>query len=119
MGAPSLSVTFTSASRPDRRPRYFLAEDAPGADALYVLGICSNSGLGRRPNPLHREVADAAASPLSRPWCLYFIHGNRDFILGRQFAKRANMTVLGDPCVIELLRRAGAAEPRGSALHPG
>ena len=24
----------------------FLAEDAPGADALYVLGICSNSGLG-------------------------------------------------------------------------
>jgi UDP-2,3-diacylglucosamine hydrolase len=32
----------------------------------------------------------------------FFIHGNRDFLLGDAYARRARMTLLPDPCVIEI-----------------
>ena len=33
---------------------------------------------------------------------LYYIHGNRDFLLGKSFATRASLQILPDPSVIEL-----------------
>ena len=33
---------------------------------------------------------------------LYFMHGNRDFLLGPRFAQSAGMTILPDPTVIQL-----------------
>lgn len=32
---------------------------------------------------------------------IYFIHGNRDFLLGPAFANLSGMTLLSDPCVLE------------------
>lgn len=100
-----ISDIHLSQGRPDMTAALvrFLAEDAPGADALYVLGDLFEFWIGDDdPNPLHREVADAFLALSQQGVPLYFIHGNRDFLLGRQFAKRAGMTLLGDPCVIEL-----------------
>ncbi len=100
-----ISDIHLSQGRPDMTAALvrFLAEDAPGADALYVLGDLFEFWVGDDdPNPLHREVADAFLALSQQGVPLYFIHGNRDFLLGRQFAKRAGMTLLGDPCVIEL-----------------
>lgn len=100
-----ISDIHLSQGRPDMTAALvrFLAEDAPGADALYVLGDLFEFWIGDDdPNPLHREVADAFLALSQQGVPLYFIHGNRDFLLGRQFAKRAGMILLGDPCVIEL-----------------
>ena len=100
-----ISDIHLSQGRPDMTAALvrFLAEEAPGADALYVLGDLFEFWIGDDdPNPLHREVADAFLALSQQGVPLYFIHGNRDFLLGRQFAKRAGMTLLGDPCVIEL-----------------
>lgn len=37
---------------------------------------------------------------------IYFMHGNRDFLLGRFFAEKSGMTVLPEPSVIELNKTA-------------
>lgn len=44
------------------------------------------------------SVLRAAAQRLD----LYFMHGNRDFLLGPVFAKACGMTLLNDPCILEL-----------------
>jgi len=33
---------------------------------------------------------------------IYFMHGNRDFLLGAEYAKRAGMELLADPTIVEL-----------------
>ncbi|MGL5295201.1 MAG: UDP-2,3-diacylglucosamine diphosphatase, partial [Aeromonas sp.] len=77
--------------------------DAPGADALYVLGDLFEYWIGDDdPNPLHQQIATAFLALSQQNVPIYFIHGNRDFLLGQHFAKRAGMTRLNDPCVIEL-----------------
>ncbi|MGL4250616.1 MAG: UDP-2,3-diacylglucosamine diphosphatase [Aeromonas sp.] len=81
----------------------FLAKEAVGADALYVLGDLFEFWIGDDdPNPLHQQIADAFLALSQQNLPIYFIHGNRDFLLGQQFATRAGMTLLGDPCVIDL-----------------
>lgn len=54
-----ISDIHLSQGRPDMTAALvrFLAEDAPGADALYVLGDLFEFWIGDDdPNPLHREV---------------------------------------------------------------
>lgn len=100
-----ISDIHLSDTRPDMTAALvrFLQDDAPGADALYVLGDLFEFWVGDDdPNPLHTQVADAFLTLSQQGVPLYFIHGNRDFLLGKQFAKRAGMTLLGDPCVIDL-----------------
>lgn len=100
-----ISDIHLSNARPDMTAAlvHFLEQDAPGADALYVLGDLFEFWIGDDdPNPLHGQVADAFLALSQQGVPVYFIHGNRDFLLGRQFARRAGMTLLGDPCIIEL-----------------
>lgn len=100
-----ISDIHLSQARPDMTAALvrFLEREAPGADALYVLGDLFEFWIGDDdPNALHGQVADAFLALSQQGVPLYFIHGNRDFLLGRQFARRAGMTLLGDPCVIDL-----------------
>lgn len=100
-----ISDIHLCAARPDMTAALvrFLAHDAPGADALYVLGDLFEFWIGDDDlTALHQEVAAAFLTLSQQGVPIYFIHGNRDFMLGKQFAKRAGMTLLGDPCVIEL-----------------
>lgn len=79
---------------------HFLRREAPYADALYILGDLFETWIGDDdPNPLHAEVA-AALRQLSVP--CYFIHGNRDFLLGKHFAHAAGMTLLPEETLLEL-----------------
>ncbi|MFM4963005.1 UDP-2,3-diacylglucosamine diphosphatase [Aeromonas bivalvium] len=100
-----ISDIHLSEARPDMTAAllHFLQQEALGADALYVLGDLFEFWIGDDdPNPLHREVADAFLALGRRGVPLYFIHGNRDFLLGQDFARRAGMTLLPDPCIIDL-----------------
>src|SRR5512135_2350829 len=80
----------------------FLATDARQAQALYILGDLFESWIGDDDDcALAAEVAQALSALRDRGVPVFFMHGNRDFLLGRDYARRAGMTLLTDPAVLE------------------
>ncbi|KXF81505.1 UDP-2,3-diacylglucosamine diphosphatase [Enterovibrio coralii] len=81
----------------------FIQGEATQASALYVLGDLFESWIGDDDEtPLHLSVAEAFKTLHDRGIPVYFIHGNRDFLVGKRFAKLAGMTLLPEHCVIDL-----------------
>ena len=81
----------------------FLDGEARDADALYILGDLFEAWVGDDdPSEAGTFVAARlkALADAGVPVC--FIRGNRDFLLGDAYAKRAGMTILPDPAVILL-----------------
>lgn len=73
----------------------FLAGEAREADALYILGDLFEAWIGDDdPNPLHQHIAAAIKALVDSGVPCYFIHGNRDFLLGARFARESGMTLL-------------------------
>ncbi|TLY50344.1 MAG: UDP-2,3-diacylglucosamine diphosphatase [Gammaproteobacteria bacterium] len=80
-----------------------LAGAAREADALYILGDLFESWIGDDDDaPLPARIAQATRALRDTGVPVYFMHGNRDFLLGADYAARAGMTLLADPAVIEL-----------------
>lgn len=93
-----------AADRPDITAAFlrFLREQAVKADALYILGDLFEVWIGDdNPDPLLDTVATALAE-LSPQLPVYFIHGNRDFMLRQGYASRAGMQLLPQQQVINL-----------------
>jgi UDP-2,3-diacylglucosamine hydrolase len=93
-----------SADRPDITTAFlqFITDKASKADALYILGDLFEVWIGDdNPEPLLDTVA-TALSLLSRQVPIYFIHGNRDFVLKQGYASRASMQLLPPQQVIDL-----------------
>ncbi len=81
----------------------FLKEEAKNIDALYILGDFFESWIGDdNPNLHDKQIIDALRTFSESEAPVYFMHGNRDFLLSKAFAKRNGMTLLPDPCSIEL-----------------
>jgi len=81
----------------------FLADEARKADALYILGDLFESWIGDDDDaPLATRIAHALRSLRDSGVPIYFMHGNRDFLLGAEYAKRAGMELLADPTIVEL-----------------
>ena len=84
----------------------FLAGDARKADALYILGDLFEAWIGDDdPNPLHHEMAAAIKSLADSGVPCFFIHGNRDFLLGKRYARESGMTLLPEEQVLDLYGR--------------
>ncbi|WP_260512630.1 UDP-2,3-diacylglucosamine diphosphatase [Serratia fonticola] len=84
----------------------FLQREAVHADALYILGDLFEAWIGDDdPEPLHREIAAALKALHQAGVPCYFIHGNRDFLLGKRFAKQSGMILLPEEQVVELYGR--------------
>ena len=84
----------------------FLAGEARKADALYILGDLFEAWIGDDdPNPLHHQMAAAIKAVSDSGVPCYFIHGNRDFLLGKRFARESGMTLLPEEKVLELYGR--------------
>ena len=80
-----------------------LAGEARQADALYILGDLFESWIGDDDDSaLGLRTAQALRGLRDSGVPIYFMHGNRDFLLGDAYAARAGMTLLPDPSVIEL-----------------
>ncbi|WP_370302890.1 UDP-2,3-diacylglucosamine diphosphatase [Rheinheimera baltica] len=93
-----------AADRPDITAAFlhFLRAQAIHADALYILGDLFEVWIGDdNPEPLLDTVATALAT-LSAQVPVYFIHGNRDFVLRQGYASRAGMQLLPQLQVINL-----------------
>ena len=81
----------------------FLAKVAPGADALYILGDLFEYWVGddglALPFPA-RVAASLRAAASGTP--VFFMHGNRDFLVAARFASETGATLLADPTVVDL-----------------
>jgi len=84
----------------------FLQGEARHADALYILGDLFEAWIGDDdPNPLHREIAIAIKALLDSGVPCFFVHGNRDFLLGKRYARDCGMTLLAEETVLDLYGR--------------
>ncbi|MGL4681762.1 MAG: UDP-2,3-diacylglucosamine diphosphatase [Hafnia alvei] len=81
----------------------FLQRDAYQADALYILGDFFEYWIGDDdPQLLHREIAEALRDLTAFGVPCYFIHGNRDFLIGKRFAQECGMTLLPQETLLTL-----------------
>jgi UDP-2,3-diacylglucosamine hydrolase len=89
--------------RPEANERFigFLERKARGAAALYILGDffeywVGDDGLG--------EAFNGVIAGLLRklPIPLYFMHGNRDFLIGERFCEATGARLLADPTLSEI-----------------
>ncbi|MGY1459251.1 MULTISPECIES: UDP-2,3-diacylglucosamine diphosphatase [unclassified Luteimonas] len=81
----------------------FLDGEARSADALYILGDLFEAWVGDDdPSDTGAFVADHLAALAAFGVPVHFMHGNRDFLLGAAYARRAGMRLLEDPTVIDL-----------------
>jgi UDP-2,3-diacylglucosamine hydrolase len=84
----------------------FLRGEAQSADALYILGDLFEAWIGDDdPNPLHREMAAAIKALVDSGVPCFFIHGNRDFLIGKRYARECGMTLLPEEQVLDLYGR--------------
>ncbi|RDV24301.1 UDP-2,3-diacylglucosamine diphosphatase [Alteromonas aestuariivivens] len=80
----------------------FLQNDAPEAEALYVLGDLFEVWIGDDDvTPFNDKIA-AAFRAVSQKLPVFFIHGNRDFAIRKGWADKAGMTLLPEQAVIDL-----------------
>jgi len=81
----------------------FLRRDARQAEALYILGDLFEAWIGDDESaPLHAEIAAELRALTRSGTPCYFIHGNRDFLVGKRFARSCGMTLLPEEKVLEL-----------------
>ena len=81
---------------------HFLTNEAPNAEALYVLGDLFEYWIGDdNITPLSVSVAKAFKQ-LSTTVPIFFIHGNRDFGIRQKWADSAGITLLPEQYVIDL-----------------
>jgi UDP-2,3-diacylglucosamine hydrolase len=82
----------------------FLSGAAKGADALYVLGDLFEYWVGDDDldDPLNDSVAQGFAELAANGTAVFFMHGNRDVLVGAEFAARSRARLLEDPALIDL-----------------
>ncbi|MGB0468810.1 MAG: UDP-2,3-diacylglucosamine diphosphatase [Pontibacterium sp.] len=100
-----ISDLHLSEQRPDltRALLNFLREDAAHCDQLYLLGDIFDAWIGddfAQPSflPLIKAFNQLSASGTR----IFFQHGNRDFLLGKNFANQISATLLPEQVVIDL-----------------
>ena len=73
-------------------------------DTLYVLGDLFDywAGDDDADAPLHRATGEAFKRTASRGIALYFLPGNRDFLIGGAFCEAARLTALADNVAFDL-----------------
>ena len=80
----------------------FMLEPQAG-DTLYILGDFFNYWIGDDvKHPYIEQIQQVLKATKDRGVNLYFMHGNRDFLIGKDFCEAAGMTLLDDPTVIQL-----------------
>jgi UDP-2,3-diacylglucosamine hydrolase len=82
----------------------FCEKEAPKAQAVFILGDLFEYWVGddtSASSPFQQEVLSALAN-LSAKTKTYYVHGNRDFLIGSSFLKKTGMTLLADPSLVDI-----------------
>ena len=81
----------------------FLAGPAGKAEAVYILGDLFEFWIGDDAlSTTAQQVAKATAALRASGVPCYFMHGNRDFLLGESYASIAGMNLLPETHVVDL-----------------
>lgn len=82
----------------------FLARRATQAQALYLLGDLFDAWPGDDDldEPFHRAIVDALRRVSDAGVAVYWIAGNRDFLVGAEFARASGATMLAEPHVVTI-----------------
>jgi UDP-2,3-diacylglucosamine hydrolase len=107
VGGPTLFISdlHLDAERPDITAQFvdFLDHEARHAAGLYILGDLFEAWIGDDdPDPDKQRVIAALKSLTRSGVPVYLIHGNRDFLIGRRFARETGVKLLPDGTMIEL-----------------
>lgn len=100
-----ISDLHLEAERPEIGEQFlaFLQGPARDADALYILGDLFEVWVGDDdPSPYFAGIKAAIRALSDSGVPVYFMHGNRDFSIGEQFARETGVTLLQDPHAMEL-----------------
>lgn len=82
----------------------FCEKDAPKVEAVFILGDLFEYWVGDDAvlhSPFQQEVKRSLAT-LSTKVKTFYIHGNRDFLLGHDFLSKAGVTLLPDPSKVTI-----------------
>ncbi|MGL6172362.1 MAG: UDP-2,3-diacylglucosamine diphosphatase [Vibrio sp.] len=100
-----ISDLHLSAHQPEITAAFiqFMREQATQADALYVLGDLFDFWVGDDDPSVFAQQIKAEFRQLTQQGVpCYLIKGNRDFLLGPQFAKQTGVQLLADEAVVDL-----------------
>lgn len=100
-----ISDLHLSLARPEVTTAFcqFLRSRTADTETLYILGDLFEAWIGDDdPSHLARTVIEALRRLTHRGIQLYFISGNRDFAVGRRFARETGCTLLPDQQVVDL-----------------
>lgn len=83
---------------------HFVSNTAPGAAALYILGDLFEYWVGDDDleDPLNGTVSRALSALAAAGTPVFLMRGNRDVLIGREFAMRCRATLLEDPVLVNL-----------------
>ena len=100
-----ISDLHLETDRPDIGDQFFavVENEARCADAVYILGDLFDAWVGDDdPNPHFADVKAALRDLVESGVPVYFMHGNRDFMVGDDFARETGVTILPDPIAVDL-----------------
>jgi UDP-2,3-diacylglucosamine hydrolase len=81
----------------------FLQIQAPAAESLYILGDLFDAWVGDDDDSMTAEKVRKAIRQLADSGTPVFImQGNRDFLIGKDFCRACNATLLDDPTLISI-----------------
>lgn len=98
-----ISDLHLDASRPEIARAFFiylqrLPEDT---EALYILGDFFEAWIGDDDDDaFHLQVQEALKQATAKGLPIYFMHGNRDFMVGEDFCKNTGCSLINDPHII-------------------
>ena len=94
-----------SPARPDITAlfQHFLEHQARHAEALYILGDLFDVWIGDDDTSDFATAVQAALRQLTQSGGpVYFMAGNRDFLIGKRFAQQTGVQILTEPTLIDL-----------------
>jgi UDP-2,3-diacylglucosamine hydrolase len=100
-----ISDLHIDAARPAINEQFlqFLETEAKSADALYILGDLFESWIGDdAPDPAQSAAICGMRTLTDSGVPCFVMHGNRDFLLSRQFCDLSGAHLLPDPLIVTL-----------------
>jgi len=101
-----ISDLHLCASRPNITTAFieFLQHTASKAKALYILGDLFEYWAGDDDisDEFNMRIINAFKALAESGTQIYFMHGNRDFLIAEDFCRAAGVTLLADPSIIDL-----------------
>ncbi|ADQ85355.1 UDP-2,3-diacylglucosamine diphosphatase [Methylovorus sp. MP688] len=83
---------------------HLLQGEARHAERLYILGDLFEywAGDDEVNDPHHQTIIHGLRALTQSGTACYFMHGNRDFLIGERFAEASGVTLLADPVLHDL-----------------